>query len=868
MAAPLIAVMTEQGIKSLDELARRLCEVRTAERWPAARSVSAKLGLLSRGESDWWLKRPAFADALVTLLKCRREDLRLGTPGKQRRLLEFENFPELPGLDLAREAACSLGEFESDELALRPWFGDQSGLSSALEGVFWLHFPPGMGRDLYWAELKRQTPYSTLEVRCLADAELLRQAREPICIKVEESQGGRDVSALLKRVSAAVLVCAPFPMPPSGRGGPRWRLKDMPLSENDFEDVWTEYSWQLRRDWRARLLKWVGARLSRASSTLFDASALENWLGAFGDDSLFDTPRSLMGLCRVVHHVGVGGLPDFEAAEAGEQLLREIAQDDAESCLACADVAWDWFNDPGLLWGGRIGPDDWRRLISTPSSLIRQICSESEKDERLRLFRTLEERASERARLDLVDTAFVTHDEQGRAALAPRFVVELVTRGRLQRLITRESRPHWGALCFDADRFLTVQRALALLSIEELAACATQVLARYKDDAVGVGASEAIFCALGTRDLSRQVVPESLRSIVETVLNRMVRVAPDSLSPMTVDWELPDLWIGACWSLSLGMERPSGTFPKEWAPLFPGWFDLHDADFYDVLLMFDRQSLVRCSRRQSVKTILRCAKAVVERFVVTPDNPPGVFIPYLLARFAGTQPTETEAGWWKEILERPDVFFWLDVLVEAARESGRNTAPILASIFNCYDVLPPGSRMTLPLIRDWLTAKFLESFTPEQLLPCLSPVGKKVLMAYFNELPSGLQIALCKDFAAGASLEEKTSFWIRVRPTPSKILFDAVLPLVNATMGFGESWLWQADPERTMRLLRANGDPELKFALIDNFEGDARHFSELMEMVKHDPSLFPSVAQRRAWALRKLPNSGKWASDLMALIVC
>lgn len=71
-----------------------------------------------------------------------------------------------------------------------------------------------------------------------------------------------------------------------------------------------------------------------------------------------------------------------------------------------------------------------------------------------------------------------------------------------------------------------------------------------------------------------------------------------------------------------------------------------------------------------------------------------------------------------------------------------------------------------------------------------------------------------------------------------------------------------------MRLLRANGDPEQKIALIDNFEGDARHFSELMDMVKHDPSLFPSVEQRRAWALRKLPNSGKWAADLMALVVC
>ena len=34
MTAPLIALMQEQGIKSLDELARRLCEVKTPKSGP------------------------------------------------------------------------------------------------------------------------------------------------------------------------------------------------------------------------------------------------------------------------------------------------------------------------------------------------------------------------------------------------------------------------------------------------------------------------------------------------------------------------------------------------------------------------------------------------------------------------------------------------------------------------------------------------------------------------------------------------------------------------------------------------------------------------------------------------------------------
>jgi hypothetical protein len=866
MTAPLIALMQEQGIKSLDELARRLCEVKTTEKWPAARSVSAKLGLLSKDEAEWWLKRPAFIDALVSILRCRREDLRLEAPRKQKRLLEFENFPELPGLDLTREAACALGEFESDDVALRPWFGVQSGLTAELEGVFWLHFPPGTGRDVYWAELKRQTAYKAVEARCLADVKLLHQAREPICIKVDESQGERDVSALLKRASKAVLVCAPFAMPRAGQGGAYWRHKDMPLSDIDSDSTWKEYAWQLRRDWRARLLKWVGARLSPASNSSFDASALETWLAAFGDDSLFDTPRNLMGLCRVVHHVGVAGLPDLEATEAGEQLLRQIAQDDAESCLAFADVAWDWFNDPGLPWGGRIGPDDWKRLISTPSRLIRQLCSESEEDERLRLFRTLEERATERARLDLVDTVFVAHDEQGRVALAPRFVVELVTRGRLQRLITRESRLHWGALCFDADRFLTVQRAFALLSIEELAACATQVLAQYQDDATGVGASEAIFCALSTRDLSRQAVPESLRSIVEIVLTRMVRVVPDTPSSMTIGWALPDLWIGACWSVSLGMERPRLEIPEYWASFFPGWFDLDEVNFSDVSWMLDWQSLARSPRRQIVKTILQSSKAVVERLAAVPASPPGVLIPYLVARFAGTQSAEAEAGWWNEILDSRDPLFWLRVLIDVAREPGREPARIAASIFNCYGELSQGPRMMLSLIWEWLREHLIEFVAPDELLLCLSPLGLGVLKSNFNKLSPSLQVQLCREIAARATAAEKLDFWMRIRPDPSKTLFDAMLPLVSAPDSFGASWLWQADAARTLQLLRGNGDPELKCSLVESFEGDARTFSELLDVVKQDPSLFPSAEARRAWALRCLPNSGKWAPDLMVLV--
>jgi hypothetical protein len=93
-----------------------------------------------------------------------------------------------------------------------------------------------------------------------------------------------------------------------------------------------------------------------------------------------------------------------------------------------------------------------------------------------------------------------------------------------------------------------------------------------------------------------------------------------------------------------------------------------------------------------------------------------------------------------------------------------------------------------------------------------------------------------------------------------------MLPLVSAPYSFGASWLWQADAARTLQLLRGNGDPELKCSLVESFDGDARTFSELLDVVKQDPSLFPSVEARRAWALRRLPNSGKWAPDLMALV--
>lgn len=172
---PLKRVMQKAGATSYDGLARVLRETAPELEWAAPRSLGAKLSALGNGEIDWWLKRPEHSQALAGLLECEPEDLGLHPFSIYH--FGFDDFPELPPLDLQREVPCKLGYFtqngEEASDKIQPWFGLTHLYGRVLtfeHGVHWLHFPSGTGRDLFWRYLQARSPYPCLNVPTVAHA--------------------------------------------------------------------------------------------------------------------------------------------------------------------------------------------------------------------------------------------------------------------------------------------------------------------------------------------------------------------------------------------------------------------------------------------------------------------------------------------------------------------------------------------------------------------------------------------------------------------------------------------------------------------------------------------------------------------------
>lgn len=210
--------MKNAGIhSSIEALGKSLCE-----RYPEfdslkARSVSVKLGRLNRGDTSWWLKRPEFVEKLTEFLHCAPQDLGLHLSSKTHSQYEFEDFPELPPLDLSRDAPCEIGYFDKDkgstaEEDLKPWFGQApSGrmVRALPPGVSWLYFPRGTGKDIFWARLTALSPFECKPALSVASmANRLKQPK-PICLNVSDFSGERDLLALANRHKDCSVLVAP-----------------------------------------------------------------------------------------------------------------------------------------------------------------------------------------------------------------------------------------------------------------------------------------------------------------------------------------------------------------------------------------------------------------------------------------------------------------------------------------------------------------------------------------------------------------------------------------------------------------------------------------------------------------------------------
>ena len=345
MSKPITTARLQGKFKSNEELAKRLISNFSLLTWQAPRAVATKIGDIDRGNLVWWNKRPEHAKALAETLGMPQVDLGLHGPEAEGSY-QFAAFPELPPLDLGREAPCEIGEAirlnKGEDCSDLDFWLNRVPIWSRSRGpmasVCWLHFPPGTGLSLFWAHFTRTSPHKHLRVRRLSDARSNLRTAGPVVIRLDEPCEQIDLFALAERhPNTVVLIVAPVAAPVRIDAGAyenyvSWEFlsseahdrRVMTLTNpNDIFDGIASYEWRLRSDWQARLLTWVEKRIAATTNdTLLTAAGVSRWLAEFSvSKELISLPDDLLAICRICHLAPDTQLPRFSDPHAGKKLL-------------------------------------------------------------------------------------------------------------------------------------------------------------------------------------------------------------------------------------------------------------------------------------------------------------------------------------------------------------------------------------------------------------------------------------------------------------------------------------------------------------------------------------------------------------------
>lgn len=890
----LQTAMKNAGIYSIEALGKSLCE-----RYPdfdslKARSVSVKLGLLNQGNTSWWLKRPEFVEKLTELLCCAPQDLGLHFSAKAPGLYEFEDFPELPPLDLSRDTPCEIGYFAKDddstpEEELKPWFGQApfGRMARALPlGVSWLYFPRGTGKDIFWARLTALSPFeckSALSVASMANR--LKQAK-PICLNVSDSSGERDLLALANRhKDCSVLVCAPFDLPERNNSEYfehlTWKYhKESPEGRSQlmltnpkvaaFEGGADRYKWRLYKNWRSLLLQWIERRLASHPDTLFDAKNLQSWLCGFSDQTLFDTPRSLIALCRFAHRYGHRALPSPGDQNAGKKLLDLLTDEPLEYREAYVELIKDWLATLDLPWGGWLTGSRWREIAASADQqkthdLLNQMVEADDATKRMAIAQKARTQLSTSNRVNLIDSRFLLQNEAGDVMLSPRFLADLVARDWICHQILETPHTNWGTLCFDSFRRELIKEAFDLLTIKEIAECASTVIRSYRENAAGIGATEAIFAAIGRRTLAGERLPQSLLSIADIVIRRMMLSDQFEPSPWSLGYEEMTWWQPICWTWSLAIATPSQELPIEWSTFFPAWFDNPQDGIWAHIVLSTKDHTPFEYLATAEKYLLERAKDVAQIFPSPPTSLSEAFAPYLISR-AIKEGREIPGEWWQVILKKS----WAeDLLLAELEEIGQPATTCLIKLSDAAIQIPLSEDKRI----DWITISrsrvwqwMLERSDAKLFIAHLDDEGLAFIWYLFPYLPTNYQIEILGRFR---NHEKWVMRWwdIVMRLTGDHV--DAVIPWLGVDddhIGYMVGlWLWGGHQKTTEALLMGNTSHIIKRRLI--FSAHSTYsgtLTTLIQVLKSEALLSPE--ELRDLVLRFLPCSAGLAPKLISLM--
>lgn len=559
--------------KSFSELARELleaypemCKVRSKKTGNSTLmtfgTLASRLGELDAGDKLlWWSKKPELVECLVKHIGISRDDLALGQI-QEPYIFKFVDAPDLPAIDLRKQDHWSIakpkfvpteGQDQTLSYATRSAMGywmQENNLTPNTSKIEWLQVSDDLELELLIGRFKVLEKNNFISCRSLREVYSnekslsLFLSQKPLIISIEDPIEMMDLRDMIKdRNEAPLMVVSQLPFPSDN--GLNFKIK------NDICRKVNYWKWVYQDDWRWRLVRWVGHRLSDPKcSTGFAEEAVVDWLIEH-DANLqwFRNTRDVLSLCQLFSVHSEKKIQRLKSISLGSSLLDlhyPRNRSDRTLLKRLIENRWKRWH---IRLEGDLPSEVWREIFEG-------ICDYDK----------------------IKNNKMIEVGPLGYNFKYP-MMVRLVLRDSLIDKIANEPIQHWANACFDPERRPIVDAALEASSTGTLIKIAFSIK-QENNTAVAIAVAEALFMAIGTRlarSLSNSRIVETglpedeMRHLVNFLFSKWEfshELARPWSRPLTSQSDVVD-WVSACWAWSLLPLNSEISSQNLW--LFPGW---------------------------------------------------------------------------------------------------------------------------------------------------------------------------------------------------------------------------------------------------------------------------------------------------------
>ncbi len=888
MQSPIKVAMDNSGYGSFEAVAKALINQNPHIDWTEPRSVSAKVGELDKGKTQWWLNRPEKLKCLTELLAVMPSDLGIHEKSNKN-LFVFEDFPELPPLDLRRSKLFILGEEHIDteqeddrfgKLSLDEWLNRTAYSFRQPSTIDWLYFPDQLERELFTRSLESSHTFDITYVETLRDAKEQLLSQKAQVISVQRDDGENDLHVLATRPDGAgVLVIAPFMIQMQSESNELAQLSWEHTSTNGYErrklalsiandiNALRRWTWVKHQDWRHRLLDWVESHLNKNNidDTLFTAYEIKQWLERFDPkNEWFCTLSDMLHLCRIGHS-NPKQLPKSNDQAAGEKLVKILfGKESSAKSFKLEQLAISRWENGQFPWKGDLPLKSWLTLQPTgltpvsknELSAVAEGKTISERREALDYVANRIEAGNPDA---LISSGLLNENINGRFDFKHRTISNLLIRDDLIKKITRSPLSSWASACFDPSRRPLVDAALDVIPIGNLVEVAERLSDETPKSVESIGVSEALFMAIGRRIIKKETIPASLKSLANLVRGRLDlsiefgMPQPWSRSASS-EYEVLE-WITTCWAWSLEAPLENSShwlFPADSSnlPEAPDW--LSSLEPYKEL---DKLSSTWVNLLE-----------ITDQWLDDQDQPimnaPDFMSIGLIVKAASGRWSINEK-WWDHII---NIRWAEDALINRIRGLGDE---VLINLWKSLITVEQNKiddlHFAWPYLYSPLRRFLLEKLDPTIALDCLTVNERHYLAMRAQYLPQSYRGALLRSVknTLDIGLIDAPSIFNNFGPIVADILEEYLEN--NKTSWAAADCLWKWVPDKVIDRILPNDKISIYAHNVLIETSPADYISEISDLLISKPQLF-GVNERAQWAQKNLPLAGIKAKDLLLII--